>query len=127
MVFLGIRKLSINRLYFGYLLTYPPMSLLVLASAALTLLQLLFFWKAALILIGCMAVFVLNFLWVLKLNKAAPEIWRSLSGLPAFIGNLLRGALKMKEAKKDFLATTHSRFLTIEEVLALREKESNRN
>ncbi len=125
MVFLGLSKLSINRLYFGYLLTYPPMSILVLASVVLTGLQLIFFWQAALILMGCVAVFICNFLLVLKLNKAAPEIWQSLNGLPAFIGNLLKGALKMKEAKKDFLATTHTRHFTIEEVLALREKDNH--
>lgn len=126
MVFLGLKKLSFNRLYFGYLLTYPPMSILILASGTIMALQLLFMWQASLVLMACMAVFMLNFLWVLRLNRASPEIWQSLSGLPAFVGNLLKGAMKMQQAKKDFLATTHSRHLTIEEVLALREKMSSK-
>jgi cellulose synthase/poly-beta-1,6-N-acetylglucosamine synthase-like glycosyltransferase len=113
----GISGLNFNQIYFGFVTLVLPM-FIQLGSAFL--LMLIAFWVApgwGFALLAAMAVFVLNILWVLRLDSAPPPVWRVVWKAPLFVARQLRGLLKMRNPNKHFTHTTHHKTYTVEDVL----------
>ncbi len=114
----GLSKLDVNRFLFGLLTIFPPMFLFVLASVLFLFIDIVLFPKIGLLLLGAGIIFSLNFLLVLKVGRAPSEIWKNLIGIPAFVFYQIIALTKMKKANKDFLATKHTKVVTIDHLIA---------
>lgn len=116
LIFRGIGKFSMNQFLFGLLTIFPPMFLVVASSLFFVLADLIFFPTMSLVLIGAGLLFFLNFMLVLYLGKAPAAIWKNLYGIPAFVFYQIVALFKMKKANKDFLATTHTNYVSIDDM-----------
>lgn len=105
-----------NIFYFGLNVLMPPLVILLGLSFFIFLLGLFFLPIVSILLVIGGLFFILNFLVSLKMNHAPPEIWNVLPGIPFFIANQILSILKIRKANKDFMQTTHSAHLTIDEV-----------
>ena len=123
----GIAAGSFNRFYFGLLNISPPMFMLVAASvftgfAALFVAPLV----SGVLVIGT-ACFALNFFLCLKLNHTPKPVLEAFFSLPLFVLNQITALLQIKKSDKDFMATTHTRFLGIDEVMQQTTHRNDRN
>jgi cellulose synthase/poly-beta-1,6-N-acetylglucosamine synthase-like glycosyltransferase len=119
----GITSGNINRTLFGLLTIFPPMFLIVGSSLFLLLADALFSPALFFLLAGAGMVFLLNFILVLYLGNAPAAIWKNLYGIPAFVFFQVVALFRMKKANKDFLATTHTNYVTIDHVINKKELE----
>jgi len=118
----GIKSLSFNQFYFGLNHLRPPLFILALVSALITAIN-IFYSPVLSVLWGFLGIiFTLNFLLILKLNNANPQIWASLKKIPYFILSQVLSLLKIKQASKNFLTTSNSQNTTIDDVLSIEEK-----
>src|SRR5690606_20012846 len=92
----GITSFDVNLFLSGIITLYPPLFLLVLTALLFTILNLLFVEFFAIILIISVAIFILNFILVLAINKVSPRIWSALWGIPFFVLNQLLALLNIK-------------------------------
>lgn len=124
LVWRGLSRFNYNQFIFGLFIAYLPMFLLVGATTSLGLIDLIGYgisgnvaFLKLFIAIGSAGIlFIINFLWVLKIAGAPKEIWRSLWGIPAFILRQVKALFKIRQSNKDFLVTTHSKTVKIEDL-----------
>lgn len=112
----GFVKRNWNIFYFGLNVLMPPLVILLGSSFFLFLLGLFFLPIVSILLVIGGLFFILNFLISLKMNHAPSEIWNVLPRIPFFIANQILSILKIRKANKDFMQTTHTAYLTIDEV-----------
>lgn len=112
----GLLSFNRNQLLFGLTTSSPP--LFILLFGALLEAAVAFFYSNTLFLclISGITIFGGNILLVLVLSHAPAEVWKSLWGLPLFICRQSLALLKMRQSKKDFMHTQHSKAVTLEEV-----------
>lgn len=113
----GITSLNINKFISGTLTLYPPLFLLIILAASLFLVNMFYFPFFSKIIFSALLLFVLNFIWVLKINKAHPKIWAAFWGIPYFILNQLLSLFNIKKSNKDFLTTKNHKKISLEEVI----------
>ena len=124
LVWRGLSRFNYNQFIFGLFIAYLPMFLLAGTTGLLGGIDLIAFGVTQnvtfLMLFAAIAgagiLFVLNFLLVLKIGGAPKEIWRSLWGIPAFVLRQVKALFKIRQSNKDFLVTTHSKTVKIEEM-----------
>ncbi|MCU0337346.1 MAG: glycosyltransferase family 2 protein [Sediminibacterium sp.] len=112
----GLTKGNWNQLYFGLMLSVPPMVMLV-AGLLLSLIAGILINSMVLFLsiIG-LGFFFTGFVTALLIAPAPKIIWQSIPFIPVFVIRQILAILKIKASNKDFMATTHSQYLTIDEV-----------
>lgn len=113
----GILHFNLNQFLFGVNIINPPLFLTLILSLILMAGQLIFniyffYFGAALIFL-----FTLSVLSILYTSKVKKEVWLALFTIPQFILLQVRALLKLGEANSDFLATSHSNLLTINDVI----------
>jgi len=117
LIFTGIRNFNFNQFYFGIVTSIPPMIVTILATIIFLIFDILISKALFVITLISLFVFVFTFLLVLALNKVEKEIWKSLWGVFFFAFNQISALLKLKKSKIDFMVTSHTKYLTIDEVL----------
>lgn len=119
----GLRHLDWNIFYFGLMLSFPPMFMLV-GGLVLILATgwLLNPWISLLSLTG-LVVFSLQFLLALMISPAPPAIWRAIPKIPVFVWRQVLAVLKIQASKNDFMATDHDQHMEIREVWENRKKD----
>lgn len=119
----GALKLNVNQLLLGLAAIAPPLFILLFAALGLGLADLTLAitgWLPAtwvLAMVAAVFTFIANIFFVLYLAKAPQKVWASLWGIPFFIGQQVLALLKMGKARKDFLVTTHTKKVSLEEVM----------
>lgn len=118
----GIINGSFNQFYFGLNHTRPPLFILTLLS--ITILTMNYFYSPiffiAWILFGLL--FLVNFIHILRINKASNLIWLLLKKLPFFILSQIISLFKINKASKEFLETNNSKYITIENMLKYKNR-----
>lgn len=107
LVFKGITNFSRNQFIFGFILLRPPLFIFLILSVICMLANIfisittVFIWLLGLIL------FVLGFYIALAKSDTDKRIWQSLINIPKFIFYQLLSLLKVRQANKHSVATTH--------------------
>lgn len=114
---LGLKKRSFNQVFFGIMTAYPPIIIMILFSAVIVLLNLLFAPGGLLLIAAGWMLFVFCFLFVLLINHARKEIWKSLFSIPLFAFRQVMALLNLKKSKTDFLATEHTKSRSVDDIL----------
>ncbi len=120
----GIKNFSWNQLLFGLITSVPPMFITLAFGCVMTVIGFLFnpIWGAIMAL--GVFIFLGNIFLSLFLYKVPSQIWKTIWSLPFFAFNQFKSLLKLGNPDKNFEATTHTRKVSIEDVLKTSDKES---
>lgn len=113
----GIKSLNLNMFIGGVLTLYPPLFLLILLALSLSIINYFYSIYLALIGVGLVFIFVLNFIWVLKINNAPPKVWSAFWTMPYFMFNQFIGLLNIGKSNKDFLTTENNKKVSIKDIV----------
>lgn len=113
----GIKYLNLNKFIAGILTLYPPLFLLILCTLFLLIVSYFFSIAIFLTIIGCAFLFILNFIWILKINKPNPKIWSAIWSIPYFMVNQILALTHIKKSNRDFLTTQNTTRISIKEVV----------
>ncbi len=113
----GLANKNFNQLFFGVMTSFPPIITLIIASFIISVISLLLGANGIIAIILGWLLFSTNFFYVLWLNNTKREIWRSLLFIPLFAYRQIIALLNLKKANKDFMATEHSKVISLNEVL----------
>lgn len=114
----GLFSFNWNKMYFGLSTLIPPLFILILTTFFFTALNFFLNFNFFLIFAGAFAIFVLNIFFVLALSRVEPQVWKSIWGIPFFMFNQILALFRIKRSNKEFMETVHTKYLTIDEVLA---------
>ncbi|MCX6267005.1 MAG: glycosyltransferase [Bacteroidetes bacterium] len=98
----GIAGTDWNVFYFGLMLSFPPMFLLVA---------------------GLIVTTVAGFFAALIVSPAPAPLWKAIPKIPVIVWRQILAVMKIQASKKDFMATDHSQFVGIEEVWKKRKDD----
>jgi cellulose synthase/poly-beta-1,6-N-acetylglucosamine synthase-like glycosyltransferase len=117
----GITRLNFNQLYFGWVTMALPMFIQVGFAGLLLLAGLLIapFWSLALVL--GLAIFSVNILLVLQLDRAPKPVWDAVWQVPKFVWRQFSGLFKMRDPNKHFQHTEHKKYVSVDEVVGRTE------
>ncbi len=121
----GIFTLDWNRFYFGLIVSTPPMVVMLLAGVVFFLSDMFISVPYFIATVAAGLLFSSNFILILFAVKAEKEIWSALLGLPAFILNQILALFRIRKANTDFMVTTKSKVMSIEDVISQREKDDD--
>jgi len=65
----------------------------------------------------------LGFVMILLLNRAPQEVMKALPTVPLFVMGQIAGLLKIQQANRDFLATSHKEIVEIDDIWEHRQHE----
>ncbi len=119
----GLVHFDWNVFYFGLMLSFPPMFLLVagllfIASAGLILNPLM-----SLLCLAGLGIFSLQFFAALLKSPAPAPIWKAIPKIPVFVWRQVLAVMKIQASKNDFMATDHTENTEIEDVWARRKND----
>lgn len=121
--FCGLAKMDWNRLWFAVTTLMPPLFILVLLSLCLMLIFLFIKpWVSLVLALGLIG-FALGFVMILLLNRAPQEVMQALPTVPLFVIGQMAGLLKIQQANRDFLATSHKEIVEIDDIWEYRQHE----
>ncbi|MEJ7626050.1 MAG: glycosyltransferase [Ferruginibacter sp.] len=104
----GIRKAKINRFLFGFILTRPPLFILLIFSFIIMLINLFFDVNAAITWAFMLLLFLTGFFLALKKSDTDERIYKSIVHVPKFIVLQIFSLFKAKKANEYSVATEHS-------------------
>ncbi|UJP64520.1 glycosyltransferase [Mongoliitalea daihaiensis] len=109
--------------FFAFMISTPPFIFLVglifvSGASALIFTPESFSW----VIIAC-CFFIFSWVFALLFNHAPALIWKSIPWIPVFALRQVFSLLGFKKAKKDFLATEHTKHFEIEAVWSARKKD----
>lgn len=112
----GLVRLSVHRMAFALWFLFPPVVLLA-GLSGLVMIGLLFTHPSmALALFAAVLVFGLNYLFSAKQMQPTLPVEQALMKLPNFAFRMLKALLRIKETKKDFLATTNKHVVDLNDL-----------
>ncbi len=104
----GISRFSINRLLFGFILTRPPLFLLLILCGLIFMVNLFFNFTAAIMWAILFCVFLTGFFLALAKSDTDKRIYKSLIHMPKFIFLQVLSLLKVRKANEFSVATEHT-------------------
>lgn len=107
LLFKGIRNFSRNQFIFGLILLRPPLFIFLILSVFCLVANLFISITAALIWLIGLCAFILGFYIALAKSDTDKRIWQSLINIPKFIFYQVLSLLKVRNANKRSVATTH--------------------
>lgn len=113
----GVISFNFNKFLSGILTIYPPLFLLVVTSLTFIVINIFISWTNAVVLTIACVVFVLNFVLVLKINKASPKIWKAFWQIPYFMFNQILALSNIRKSNKDFLTTQNKKKISVENII----------
>lgn len=116
-LFTGIRKGSLNLVYFSLIILRPPLFIILAAAFCITLIN--YFLQPAyfFIWIGLLLLFLLSFITIVIIKGKDIRFLKTFLLLPLFAWRQALALLKLKKAKKSFLKTQHSQLVYIDDIL----------
>lgn len=103
----GIRNFSRNQFIFGLILLRPPLFIFLILSMLCLVVNLFISMTAAVIWLVGLCTFVLGFYIALAKSDTDKRVWQSLINIPKFIFYQVLSLLKVRNANKHSVATTH--------------------
>jgi cellulose synthase/poly-beta-1,6-N-acetylglucosamine synthase-like glycosyltransferase len=103
----GIRNFSRNQFIFGLILLRPPLFIFLILSVIFMLINLFVSITAAFVWLLGLLVFVTGFYIALAKSDTDKRIYQSLINIPKFIFYQVLSLLKVRNANKHSVATTH--------------------
>ncbi|RYF91786.1 MAG: glycosyltransferase [Chitinophagaceae bacterium] len=116
LMWLGIKRFSINQFLYGFTLTRPPLFLLLILCAVLLFMNLFVSLPIVFLWIAGFCIFVAGFFLALKQLKADKRIYQALIHIPNFVALQIRSLLKARKANELSVATEHSYNKEIEKI-----------
>lgn len=113
----GLTRFNWNQFFFGLLTLSPPLFILLAMAGILFLIGLFLSPLMSLAIAGATILFILTIFWTLYLSKVPPQVWRSLSGVPTFVGKQMVALFKMRNPNKNFKHTEHNQQVNIDDLL----------
>ncbi len=107
LLFKGIRNFSRNQFIFGLILLRPPLFIFLILSVFCLIANLFISITVALVWLVGLCTFVLGFYIALAKSDTDKRIWQSLINIPKFIFYQVLSLLKVRNANKHSVATTH--------------------
>ncbi len=115
---IGIKRLNFNQLYFAYISILPPMFLQVGFAFIFAIINIFYSLPQFLMVTGALFIFAFNFLFTLYLGKAPLQVWKSLWGLPIFMGRQVLALFHLGKSNKDFMVTKKNSQVKLEDLLS---------
>lgn len=112
----GVKFLSINRFLFGFLLTRPPLFILLIVSFFIGLVNLFISSTAVFLWVIMLFIFVIGFAISLYNSDTDKRIYKSLIHIPAFMFLQVLSLFKAKNANAHSVATEHTYNKDIEQI-----------
>jgi cellulose synthase/poly-beta-1,6-N-acetylglucosamine synthase-like glycosyltransferase len=119
----GIGRVNWNIFYFGLMLSFPPMFLLVAGLITTSILGWFISPILSFLSFFGLAIFTIQFFAALIVSPAPIAIWKVIPKMPVFVWSQLLAVFKIKASKNDFMATDHSKNIGIEEVWQKRKND----
>lgn len=119
----GLLKGSWNQLYFGIMLSFPPMVLLVAALLGFIFVGILFYVPMVFFAATGLGLFLLGFFVALVIAPAPELVWSAIPYIPLFVIRQILAILKIKASNKDFMATTHTQYISMHKVWEQRKQD----
>jgi len=107
LLFKGIRNFSCNQFVFGLILLRPPLFIFLILSVFCLIANLFISMTVALVWLTGLCTFVLGFYIALARSDTDKRIWQSLINIPKFVFYQVLSLLKVRNANKHSVATTH--------------------
>lgn len=107
LLFKGIRNFSRNQFVFGLILLRPPLFIFLILSVFCLAANLFISMTVALIWLIGLCTFVLGFYIALAKSDTDKRVWQSLINIPKFVFYQVLSLLKVHNANKHSVATTH--------------------
>jgi cellulose synthase/poly-beta-1,6-N-acetylglucosamine synthase-like glycosyltransferase len=107
LLFKGIRNFSRNQFVFGLILLRPPLFIFLILSVFCLVANLFISMTAVLVWLIGVCTFVLGFYIALAKSDTDKRIWQSLINIPKFVFYQVLSLLKVRNANKHSVATTH--------------------
>lgn len=104
----GMSRFSINRLLFGFILTRPPLFLLLILCGLLFVVNLFTNFTGAIVWALLLCIFLAGFFLALGKSDTDKRIYKSLVHMPKFIFLQILSLLKVRKANEYSVATEHS-------------------
>ena len=112
----GVKNFSINRFLFGFLLTRPPLFILIIISFFIFVINLFINFYAAGIWVILFLIFIGGFFLALKKSDTDKRIYQALVHIPKFMWMQILSLLKAKKANEFSVATEHAYNKEIEKI-----------
>lgn len=115
----GLRRFSWHWIGFALLFLFPPVVLLAAATVMLLLAAAIIgglTWMVTLVLAGSLCVFAWHYRWAVKQTLPHIQTRYLLLKLPAFAIRMLKAVFRIKESKKDFMATTNKHAVDLDQL-----------
>ncbi len=112
----GIKQLNFNKFLSGYILTRPPLFLLLILSFFLMMVNIFVSATAVFIWALVFVIFIAGFYLALRRSDTDEKIYRSLIHIPKFIYLQLISLFKARKANQYSVATEHSYNKEIEKI-----------
>jgi membrane-bound ClpP family serine protease len=112
----GIRHMSMNRFLSGFILTRPPLFLLLIISFIIMVANIFFSITATVIWIFLFIIFIAGFFIALERSETDVRIYRSMIHIPKFVFLQLLSLFKARKANEYSIATEHSYNKEIEKI-----------
>lgn len=114
----AIRNLDIKRIFFGFNNVRPPLYMLLGFAGVFFLFHLFYKPVFSLVWVIIMAVFAISYILIVRIRAGRNFRFSStLLQLPRFIFRQVLATLKIKQAKKSFMKTRHTKLVYITDLL----------
>lgn len=114
----AIRHLDFKRIFFGFNNIRPPLYMLLGLAGVFFLFHLFYQPVFSLVWVIIMAVFTISYILIVRIRAGRNyRFSRTLLQLPRFIFRQVLATLKIKQAKKSFMKTRHTKLVYITDLL----------
>ena len=113
----GLKKMSLNRIYFGFITIRPPLFIVMGCAFLFTVID--YFINSAFVYtwIIALALFFFSFLAIVIIKGKNKDYVKALFMMPFFVLRQVMALFKIKKAKKSFLKTQHTKLVFIDDLL----------
>jgi len=114
----GLKNLSFNRMFFGFINLRPPLFIVVGAALLFSVINFIFFSPVGgFIWLGILALFVISFVLIVSIKSRNKKVVKSLFFMPLFVLRQALALFKIRKANKSFLKTEHNKVIYIDDLL----------
>lgn len=114
----AIRNLDIKRIFFGFNNVRPPLYMLLGLAGVFFLFHLFYKPVFSLVWVIIMTIFAISYILIVRVRAGRNyRFSRTLLQLPRFIFRQVLATLKIKQAKKSFMKTRHTKLVYITDLL----------
>jgi cellulose synthase/poly-beta-1,6-N-acetylglucosamine synthase-like glycosyltransferase len=117
LLFTGVKKFSFNLIYFGFIALRPPMIILTGLAVLFGVLNLFIMPMLSIVWAALLLLFAAGFVLIVLTQSRQKGTATAVFSIPAMMIRQLKALLKIKQARKTFLKTEHSKVLYIEDIL----------